>query len=137
MLNSTKNAKIVLIIKNVLSIQTQRQRTLDEATNLLNAVAGEYGSRSAGEVMSPYMDKNEELGGQRVDHMRSMFEPKNIERQQPAWRRNGVGTAAPKSTPRKPALSFEEEGNYYEISDLLKVKLCVYCGYQRSQMHSK
>uniref|UniRef100_A0A914W6N9 Uncharacterized protein n=1 Tax=Plectus sambesii TaxID=2011161 RepID=A0A914W6N9_9BILA len=99
--------------------KSQHQRTLDEATNFMNAVAGEYGTRSAGEVMSPYLDKNDELGGQRVDYMRSMFESKNNEEQQPAWRRN-VGGGSSKSTPRRPSIPNEDEGNYYEINDLLK-----------------
>jgi hypothetical protein len=96
---------------------------LDEATNLLNAVAGEYGTRSAGEVMSPYLEKvthaPQQLGnGKTAENRRTVFEAKNTE--QPSWRRNAPPTVAP-APMRRPSIPKEDEENYYEIGDLLKV----------------
>jgi len=99
--------------------QRQQHRTLDEATNLLNAVAGEYGTRSAGEVMSPHFQKVTQApqpsSGHKVDNRRTVFEAKNTE--QPSWRRNAAPAAAPT---RRPSIPKVDEENYYEIGDLLK-----------------
>ncbi len=95
---------------------------MDEATSLLNAVAGEYGTRSAGEVMSPHLDKvtraPQPSSDKRVDNRRTVFEAKNTE--QPSWRRNAAPTVAA-APARRPSIPKVDEDNYYEIGDLLKV----------------